>query len=237
MPHPSGRPWIIAHRGASHDAAENTLAAFRLAADQGADGIELDVRRTADDRLVVHHDPRIGDATAIREVSLAEVRALAPEVPLLSDVLETCDDLWLDIEVKNSPLEPDWDPDDHTVRRILSMINERHLTRPPLITSFNPTTVAVAASSGARAGLLLGRGALPSGVSNVLDGLEFVLPHVDTIDGDDVGALVAASPLPIITWTTDDPSQIGRLIDAGVDGLITNRPTIAISVLGQDRNG
>ncbi|HEX9644253.1 MAG TPA: glycerophosphodiester phosphodiesterase, partial [Acidimicrobiia bacterium] len=55
--HPDGRPLILAHRGASAHAEGNTLAAFRLAVAHGADGVELDVRFTADDRVVVHHDP------------------------------------------------------------------------------------------------------------------------------------------------------------------------------------
>ncbi|MBM3696502.1 MAG: glycerophosphoryl diester phosphodiesterase, partial [Actinobacteria bacterium] len=56
MRHPPGRPWVIAHRGASAAFPENTLAAFRAAAALGADAVELDVRRTADGHPVVHHD-------------------------------------------------------------------------------------------------------------------------------------------------------------------------------------
>ena len=51
------RPLVLAHRGASRAAAENTPEAFRLALALGADGVELDVRRAADGALVVHHDP------------------------------------------------------------------------------------------------------------------------------------------------------------------------------------
>ena len=53
------RPLVLGHRGASHACPENTLAAFAQARAFGADGVELDVRRTADDRLVVHHDPHV----------------------------------------------------------------------------------------------------------------------------------------------------------------------------------
>ena len=59
---------VIAHRGASHDHPENTVAAFRAAAEMGADGVELDVRRTSDDRLVVVHDPRLADGRVVREI-------------------------------------------------------------------------------------------------------------------------------------------------------------------------
>ena len=58
---------VIAHRGASTDFAENTLDAFFGAVDQGADGVELDVRRTADDRLAIHHDDTLADGRVIVE--------------------------------------------------------------------------------------------------------------------------------------------------------------------------
>src|SRR5512138_2530443 len=79
-PRASGRPLVLGHRGASADAPENTLAAFRLALEQGADGVELDVRRCRTGEVVVVHDAdtsrvagaplRVGDA------SLSELRAL-----------------------------------------------------------------------------------------------------------------------------------------------------------------
>ncbi len=58
-------PAVIAHRGASKAFAENTVAAFRGALAMGADMVELDVRRTADGRLAVHHDARLPDGRAI----------------------------------------------------------------------------------------------------------------------------------------------------------------------------
>src|SRR5690606_32215522 len=76
---------IIAHRGASRAAPENTVAAFRRAVEMGADAIELDVRRTGDDRLVVHHDPSIADGRAIRELSAGELPGWVPE---MSDALD-----------------------------------------------------------------------------------------------------------------------------------------------------
>src|SRR5512138_1004030 len=102
-PRAPGRPLVLGHRGASADAPENTLAAFRLAVDQGADGVELDVWRCATGEVVVHHDAdtrrTAGERVRIDRATWAELRALdvgawkgAPfrgeRIPTLAEVLE-----------------------------------------------------------------------------------------------------------------------------------------------------
>src|SRR5579862_7815521 len=66
-----GRPLVLAHRGASAVAAENTVAAFAKARELGADGVELDVRRSADGVLVVHHDAALHGGGVIASLTLA----------------------------------------------------------------------------------------------------------------------------------------------------------------------
>jgi glycerophosphoryl diester phosphodiesterase len=73
---PTARPWLYAHRGASRDAPENTIAAFRLALEQGADGIELDVHATADGVPVVIHDSTL-DRTTDRSGNINELTLTA----------------------------------------------------------------------------------------------------------------------------------------------------------------
>ena len=97
---------VIGHRGASATHPENTLGAFQAAADQGAQGIELDVRRTADDVLVVFHDAHLANGKVIRELGAAELPSF---VPTLAEALEVCSDLWVNIEIKNLPEDPDYD--------------------------------------------------------------------------------------------------------------------------------
>ena len=70
---------VIGHRGASADSPENTLAAFRLAAAQGADWVELDVRLTTDSELAVLHDPYLPDGRPVFDLARSE---LPPDVPL-----------------------------------------------------------------------------------------------------------------------------------------------------------
>jgi len=89
---------IIAHRGASARFRENTVEAFLAAARLGADGVELDVRRSADGALVVHHDALLPGGDPISNVAVANL----PEyVPLLDTALEACADLFVNVEVKS----------------------------------------------------------------------------------------------------------------------------------------
>ncbi|MDH5316697.1 MAG: glycerophosphodiester phosphodiesterase family protein, partial [Gemmatimonadota bacterium] len=104
-------PLIIAHRGASGHAPENSLEAFRLAAQLGADGVELDVHATSDGEIVVFHDEVIPGIGPIREAPVERVRqARLPNgepIPLLSEVLDAIPALDIWIEVKG--LDDRWD--------------------------------------------------------------------------------------------------------------------------------
>jgi glycerophosphoryl diester phosphodiesterase len=92
----SPKPLVVAHRGASARAPENTLAAFRLALDAGADAVETDLWQTADGHFVCHHDATLarmtGDARRVDAVALAELRRLrvagGERVPTLDELLE-----------------------------------------------------------------------------------------------------------------------------------------------------
>jgi len=102
-------PLVIAHRGASHYATENTLAAFRLAWEQGADAIETDLRLTADGAIVAFHDEdgsrMLGDPRRIRDIPLSELSAKG--VPSLAEVLATVPDgKHIVLELKEDVVEP-----------------------------------------------------------------------------------------------------------------------------------
>src|SRR5437762_9663704 len=97
---------IIAHRGASASFPQNTLEAFRGARELGATWVELDVRRTADGLLAVHHDARLADGQAIVDLRAAE---LPSHVPSLAEALDACAPLGVNVEIKNSPNDVDFD--------------------------------------------------------------------------------------------------------------------------------
>lgn len=107
------RPYAIAHRGASAYAPDNTLAAFRKAAELGADMWEVDIRMTADGAVVAFHDPALVDGRAVANVTLAELRKAQPDCPLLTDVLalaaESGAGIYADIKDINASLSTlDW---------------------------------------------------------------------------------------------------------------------------------
>jgi glycerophosphoryl diester phosphodiesterase len=78
---------VIGHRGAPLVAAENSVASFRAASDAGADGVELDVRRTADGGFAVHHDAHLADGRPVVTLGRAE---LSRDIPDLDAALEAC---------------------------------------------------------------------------------------------------------------------------------------------------
>ena len=129
---------VIAHRGASEARRQNTLEAFYLAVEMGADWVELDVRRSRDDVLIVSHDAHLPDGRFIVEHDYDEL----PEwLPTLAEALEACEGAKVNLEIKNEPVDPDYDAahqiSDATVGLALAFREPEDL----LITSFNLDTV------------------------------------------------------------------------------------------------
>lgn len=145
-------PLIIAHRGDSANVPENTLPAFRRAWERGADGIELDVRLTADGQLVVHHDRRLGrtngGAGLVSNAALAEIRALdaggwfSPKfrgqtAPTLDEVFEALPaDYLINVEMKAviSGMR-------RIAHRVAEVIRRHGRWRSTLAASFNPISL------------------------------------------------------------------------------------------------
>jgi len=216
--------FIYAHRGASHDHPENTLAAFTGAAAQGADGVELDVRRAADGILVVHHDPHLDDGRIISSTPSAE---LPESVPTLAAAMELTRGLMVNVEVKNSPKEPGFEED-----RLISLDAVRlciELGRGPeiLVSSFDAACVdaVVGHMPGIRTGLLVMsvHHPIPAIDHCLAQGHSAVHPWDPMID-ESVVVAVHAAGLELNVWTVDDPDRIAELAAWGVDGVVTNRP-------------
>jgi glycerophosphoryl diester phosphodiesterase len=127
---------VIAHRGASAHAPENTVEAFALAATLAADMVELDVRPTADGALAVHHDAHLPDGRAIVEVAAADLPA---PVPLLDAALAACGPLAVNVEIKSSADEPGFDPSRSLARPVAAAI--RAWAGEVVVSSFDPAMV------------------------------------------------------------------------------------------------
>ncbi len=129
---------VIAHRGASRMARENTVEAFRLAAVVGAHAVELDVRRTADEVLVVHHDPMLPDGRLIAGLDAADLPA---HIPSLTAALDACTGMWVNVEIKNDPGEGDFDPTDSIADHTVALLQARAEDDRWVISSFRLETV------------------------------------------------------------------------------------------------
>jgi glycerophosphoryl diester phosphodiesterase len=240
---PATRPWVIAHRGASAAFRENTVEAFRGAAVMGADAVELDVRRTADGQPAVHHDAAVPGLGPICSLAAAELRRRAPWIPGLEEALAACAGMWVNVEVKNSPAHPDWDPTDSLVGEVVRRLSASGRTGEVLISSFSETTLARARARAADlpTGLLIRPEVLPEeGIRTAGQaGHRVLLPHVSALAGAVGPEVIDAAHetgLLLVTWTVDDPAEVRRLAAAGIDGVITNRPDEALSALGEHRD-
>ncbi len=219
---------VIAHRGASKLAEENTVAAFELAAIVGADAVELDVRRTADGVLVVHHDARLADRRTIVETPW---RDLPPHVPTLGEALDACAPLWVNIEIKNDERDPDFDPDDHVAVEVLAALAERGAGRW-LLSSFRLATIDRCRRLDPRvptAWLTFEIG--PDTVDALAaEGHTAVHPWEATITGEQIERCHDAGLL-VNVWTCNDAIRFAALVAAGVDGVVTDVPDVMRAAL------
>ena len=233
---------VIAHRGASAAERENTLDAFRAAVRLNADGVELDVRRTANDVLVVHHDAHLPDGRAIVELQDDD---LPGWVPTLAEVMDVCRDPAADrefvvnIEIKSAPNDPDYDAEhqvsaavaglvlgwgigEHHGEVIVSSFDMEALNRIREIDPGIPTaylTFEVLAPD-----LLVAR--------VVAAGHTVIHPYFASTSQALIDSAHAAG-LEVNVWTVNDPDQIAQLAAMGADAVITDVPDVAREVLGK----
>ncbi|HVB92301.1 MAG TPA: glycerophosphodiester phosphodiesterase [Acidimicrobiales bacterium] len=214
---------VIAHRGCSEGFVENTLEAFGEARRLGADGVELDVRLTADGALAVHHD---GVIPGQGPVSALEVRDLPPHVPLLGDALGVCEGMVVNVEIKNAPADPGHDPTEAVAALTAACIGEAGWTERVLVSSFQIGTLRAVQVADSR--LALGalwpvlaeaKGALALAVDA---GFRAVHPFVTTVTPDLVARAHGAG-LAVNVWTVNAPGDLARCIGLGVDAVITDR--------------
>jgi glycerophosphoryl diester phosphodiesterase len=238
-------PWIVAHRGASHDAPENTVAAFKLAWEQGADAIEGDFYLTRDRHIVCIHDAdtkRVaGEKLSVAQSSLAELRRLdvgmrkgpkwqGERIPTIDEVLATIPpNKRIFLEIKSGP-------------EIIGPLKEaiaRAKLRPEQATfiAFQPAVVAEAKRQlpQVKAFWLTGFKQdketcqwKPS-VEEVLATLDRI--HADGVDCNAHDAIdrcfvdaIREATMEFHVWTVDDPAVARRFVQLGVDSITTNRP-------------
>jgi glycerophosphoryl diester phosphodiesterase len=233
------RPLVLAHRGANRRAPENTLEAFRVAVELGADGVELDVHRTADDGLVVHHDATAAGAGLLAGATTAAIHAARPDIPTLAESLDTCAGRVVNVEIKNLPGDDDFDPDDRAASLVVELLQARHSADDVLVSSFNLDSIdrVHELDPGLPTGFLCFRSLDPLVALQTAHerGHAALHPFFLSLAGEDAARVVDRArelDVRVNVWTVDDESEIRRLADVGVDAVITDVPDVALRVLG-----
>lgn len=228
------RPLVVAHRGSSGEAPENTLPAFELARAQGADAIELDVRLTADGHFVVIHDATVDRTTngrgEVGSLTLAEIKALdagswfdpafaGTQVPTLVEVLEWAAavvDLCLELK---TPFP------DGALPELLRVVAAYPRGRM-LFASFDWWLMRrlKLLAPWARVGLIWGRVAPADPFAFALRlGQANLHPNVALVDGPFIEKAHGLG-LAVFVWTVNGPDLAASLAAMGVDGLVTDYP-------------
>ncbi|GAB4265907.1 MAG: glycerophosphodiester phosphodiesterase [Candidatus Promineifilaceae bacterium] len=234
------RPLIIGHRGASDEAPENTLAAFALAKEQGADGIELDVHLSADGKLVVIHDADLSRTTNgtgfVSQYTLAELKqfdaGMGQQIPTLDEVFELCGPRFLyNIEVKDYGWR-----DKGTETAVADRIQSHNLESVCLVSSFNPLSVRRARKQLTRttpvAVIRMNKGWMRY-THWLMPGAEADHPHRKMVT-EAYMAWAKKRGYLVNTWTVNEPEEARQLARLGVNALITNCPALIRKALELD---
>lgn len=225
---------IWAHRGASVARTENTLEAFTEARAQGAAGVELDVRRSADGAMAVHHDAELADGRRIVDLSAAELPA---HVPLLDAALDACAGMIVNIEIKNVEVDPDFDPDQFLSRAVVDLVRERGASGEVIVSCFGLAAIDRVRSldpSIATGYLASARWDQRGALQRAIDGGHSAFHPYDLVVNPDLVAAAHDAGVAVNVWTVDDPDRIRWLAhDCGVDAIITNVPDVALAALAR----
>ena len=205
----NNRPLLLGHRGARavRSIPENTIQSFERALADGCDGFEFDVRLTADGEAVICHDPRFG-RIEIAQASGAQL----PGLPRLEDVLRCFHErAFLDIELKVVGLE----------QLTISLLRKYQAAREVVVSSFLPEVLRTVRAQDA---------SIPLGlICETVDefrvwksvSAEYVIPHYRLLNTERI-AEWKRSEKKILAWTVNDPKEMVRCRDLGVDGIISD---------------
>lgn len=221
---PAGnQPLVIAHRGASRLAPENSLQAVELAIQLGADMVEFDVRRTRDGVLIAHHNATVRRRT-IRSLTYAEITDLSDRAPAtLAEIVRlAAGRTLLDVELKEEGYEAE----------ALAIIAGYMAAPDFVVTSFSERTVSAAKQRGVCAGLLWHRMAHPETIFAHAErcGADLIALHW-RLAGELLLQETQARGLPLLLWTVNQARRMEEyLAHPAVSGVITDVPDRALAI-------
>ena len=192
----------------------NTLPSFARMQALGVDGVELDVRRTADDALALTHDPVGGSLFA------------SLDVPSLGQALDACRGLVVNVEIKNFPRDPDFDPTQRVTDLVLELFDARGGSDDVLISCFDGACLR--RCNGLPTALLMLSRRPPSELLDI--GFEIVHPY-DSMVNEEFMDEARKRHLTVNVWTGEDESleRMTELVRLGVDAIITSAPEVALA--------
>jgi glycerophosphoryl diester phosphodiesterase len=206
---------------------ENTLEAFAESASHGADGVELDVRLTADGVVVVHHDPVIEGLGAIASL---DFKSLPRWVPRLDEVFDACGEVFVNVEVKNDPSEPGFDRSGHLVDAVAAVVSP-HAERTMVSCFHRPTLDAYHTVDDAVPTALLTVEVDDAVLDAVGEGGHSGINALHHSLSEDLVRRARSSGLRVGAWTVDDPARMRELAAWGVDIVFTNELDLALVTL------
>jgi glycerophosphoryl diester phosphodiesterase len=245
-----GRTWVVGHRGASGHAPENTMAAFSRAVELGAHFIETDLHLTRDARLVCIHDAALERTTnaagAVKDLTLAQLQDLdagawfgpqfaGERIPTLEEILVFAreKDIVLFLEVKQ---EAAWGIE----HGLVAALRDAHEAARAVVLSFSPGMLRNVRrlDNTMMTGLLIDE--LPKGgheavVERALEiGARQLAPQANLVTPD-LLECAHKQDLQAVCWTVNRPEDMRALIDAGVDGIMTDFPDRLVAALNDKK--
>jgi glycerophosphoryl diester phosphodiesterase len=222
--------YVYAHRGAHLNTRENTLDAFRAARALGVAGVELDVRRTADGALVVHHDP----AVELMVIAETDARDLPAFVPHLEESLAELRGLRVNVEIKNSRDESEatYDESGTFAREVVACVRTSQGS-PILISCFDRATCTRVRAEGddIEVAWLLARGSLDEHFETArVERFTGLNPHYSLVNSESQRR-AAEMGLVLTVWTVNAARDITAMGEWGLAGVITDEPALALELL------
>lgn len=240
-------PVVIAHRGDSAHAPENTLSAFRLAEKKGADAVEFDVKLSKDRHVIVIHDKTVERTTngsgQVNTLPLAALKELDAgvhsstdypneRIPTLVEVFENLgNDIHMNIELTNYST-----PFDDLVERVADTVQDFGFQERILFSSFLPKNLHKAKKllPDVPCGLLslAGIAGFPIRLWGWKGRMEALHPHIKDVNVKLIN-MIHKRGKKIRVWTVNGSKDMEMLTEMGVDGIFTDDPALMMTVLGR----
>jgi glycerophosphoryl diester phosphodiesterase len=240
------RALVFGHQGARAYAPSNTLPSFELAAAQGADGVELDVWLSKDGHLVVIHDDTVDATTdgtgSVQDMTLAELKSLdagtwynpryaGTRIPTLDEVFDTVGRrVIVNVEIKT--LEDNRATSNGIERTVADCITRHGLQDRVVVSSFSLATLKRFRAIVPHVAIGFLYATFDALGDQFVRQCEYLHPYHELLTPEYIEQL---PPLPLNTWTVNEPDRMDALLEMGVRGLITDKPDVARKVVDAQR--